>query len=142
MSKVFLSYSHKDETFVRELYRRLKRDGVECFFDKESIGWGDNWVLELEKGLDECTFIVLILTPGFCRSEWAKLERTSVMADDPAGMKKKIRPLLLKECNDDMPRFLKPIQYIDVTTSETFEKDYPSICSQRVVSIAKKKRKP
>ena len=39
--RVFLSHSSKDKDFVRELYRRLTRDGVSCFFDAESIGWGD-----------------------------------------------------------------------------------------------------
>ncbi len=130
MSKVFLSYSHSDEAFVRELYRRLKGAGVACFFDRESIDWGDNWVLKLEKGLDECDFIVPILTPEFCKSQWAQLERTSIMADDPAGLKKKMRPLLLKECKAELPRFLKPIQYIDVSTKEKLEMNYPEICRQ------------
>ena len=38
--RVFLSHSSKDKDFVRELYRRLTRDGVPCFFDAESIGVG------------------------------------------------------------------------------------------------------
>ena len=59
MSAVFLSHSSKDKEFVRELCRRLKRDGVDCFFDAESIGWGDNRVRALERALDECTYIVL-----------------------------------------------------------------------------------
>ncbi len=50
--KVFLSYSHRNEDFVIDLYRRLTRDGVSCFFDRESIAWGANWVIELEKGID------------------------------------------------------------------------------------------
>ena len=37
--RVFLSHSGKDKDFVKELYRRLTRDGVLCFFDAESIGW-------------------------------------------------------------------------------------------------------
>jgi hypothetical protein len=47
--RVFLSHSSKDKEFVRELYRRLTRDGVSCFFDAESIGWGANWVKALER---------------------------------------------------------------------------------------------
>ena len=47
--RVFLSHSSKDKDFVRELYRRLTRDGVSCFFDIESIGWGQNWVRALER---------------------------------------------------------------------------------------------
>jgi TIR domain len=61
--EVFLSHSSKDKEFVKELYRRLKRDGVRCFFDIESIGWGDNWVRALERAIDECTYIVFVLSP-------------------------------------------------------------------------------
>ncbi|HLC16886.1 MAG TPA: toll/interleukin-1 receptor domain-containing protein [Thermodesulfovibrionia bacterium] len=131
MSKVFLSYSRKDESFVKKLYQRLYRDGVELFFDQVSIEWGQNWVLELEKGLDMCEHVVFVLTPDFCNaSEWDKVERTNVMADDPAQIKRKFRPLLLKPCIDleTFPRFLKAINYIDVTTDEKFEAEYPKIC--------------
>ena len=105
--KVFLSYSHRNEDFVIGLYRRLTRDGVSCFFDRESIAWGANWVIELEKGIDECEYIILCLSPDFCRSEWTKLERTSAMADDPAGLKlkRKLRPLLLEPFSDLIPLF-------------------------------------
>jgi hypothetical protein len=63
--RVFLSHSSKDKDFVRELYRRLTRDGVSCFFDIESISGGDNWVRALERALDECEFVVFILSPDF-----------------------------------------------------------------------------
>ncbi len=104
MAKIFLSYSRKDQAFVEELYRRLTRDGVECFFDKESIQWGDNFVLALEKGIDECEYIVPVLSPEFCASEWSQMERTSAMLEDPAGLSRRVRPLLRRE--SDLPRFL------------------------------------
>nr|QNO57604.1 hypothetical protein POLJIEDG_00007 [Methanosarcinales archaeon ANME-1 ERB7] len=126
--KVFLSYSHRNEDFVIDLYRRLTRDGVSCFFDRESIAWGANWVIELEKGIDDCEYVILCLSPDFCRSEWTKLERTGAMADDPAGLKRKLRPLLLEPCSDLLPRFLIPIQHIDVSTPKKFEDNYPEIC--------------
>ena len=140
MSKVFLSYNHKNEDFVTELYRRLTRDGVDCFFDKESIAWGANWVIELEKGIDECEVIVLVLSPDFCRSEWTGIERTSSMVDDPNNLKRKLRPLLLEPCGDLLPRFLKPIQPIDVSTTEKFEKNYPKICRQLGGSVIEEVR--
>jgi tetratricopeptide (TPR) repeat protein len=123
---VFLSYSHNDILFVRELHRRLTRDGVTCFFDEESIEWGANWVLTLENALDTCDFFVPILSPDFVRSKWVELERTSALADDPAGTRRKTRPLLLRDC--DVPRFLKPIQTIDVSAAALFESNYPKIC--------------
>src|SRR3982751_5523640 len=111
MPSVFLSHSSKDKEFVRELYRRLQRDGVDCFFDAESIGWGDNWVRALERALEECTDIVFVLSPEFCNSEWVEVERTSSIADDPSGLKRKIRPLMLRDCRHlpTFPRFLRQV---------------------------------
>ncbi len=96
MPQVFLSYSRKDAAFVRERYWRLTRDGVKCFLDEASIAWGEDWVLALEQGLTTCDIIVFVLTPDFCQSTWTEIERTGIMAADPAGAKHRVLPLLLK----------------------------------------------
>jgi len=127
VKKVFLSYSRKDQAFVEELYRRLTRDGVECFFDKKSIKWGANFVLALEKGIDDCEIVVAVLSPDFCKSEWANVERTAAMVKDPAALRRRIRPLLRRPC-DDLPPFLQTANHIDVTTETLFNKEYPRIC--------------
>ena len=129
--RVFLSHSSKDKEFVKELYRRLTRDGVTCFFDIESIGWGHNWVKALERAIDECEYIVFVLSPDFCNSEWVEVERTSSIADDPAALKRKVRPLLLHPCRHlpSFPRFLRQVQAVDVSTGTLFEQNYPRICS-------------
>ena len=129
---VFLSHSSRDKEFVKELYRRLTRDGVRCFFDIESIGWGDNWVRALERAIDECRYIVFVLSPDFCNSEWVEVERTSSIADDPSGLKRKVRPLMLRQCRDlpTFPRFLRQVQVIDVSTNSLFEENYPRICRE------------
>lgn len=127
MARVFLSHSSKDKEFVRELFRRLTRDGVNCFFDEESIEWGTNFILSLEQGIDTCEFFVAVLSPDFVQSKWVELERTSAIADDPAGLKRKMRPLLLQPC--ELPRFLRQIQQFDVSTQVLFEKNYPKICA-------------
>jgi len=127
---VFLSHSSKDKEFVKELYRRLTRDGVSCFFDIESIGWGDNWVKALERAIDECRYVVFVLSPDFCNSEWVEVERTSSIADDPSGLKRKVRPLMLCDCRNlpTFPRFLRQVQMIDVSTGSLFEQNYARIC--------------
>ena len=130
--RVFLSYSRKDGEFVRGLYRRLTRDGVPCFFDSESIGWGANWVRALERAIDECEQIVFVLSPDFCNSEWATAERTSSIADDPQGLRRKVRPLMREACAHlpTFPRFLRQAQAIDVSTDALFERNYPRICEE------------
>src|SRR5215468_8560313 len=118
MPDVFISHSSKDKEFVRKLYTLLTGDGVDCFFDEVSIGWGDNWVRALERAIDECKFIVFVLSPDFCESKWVEVERTSSLVTDPSGLQQKLRPLLLRECRhlESFPRFLRQFQLIDVST--------------------------
>ncbi len=127
MSKVFLSYYQEDERFVRELYRRLTRDGVDCFFDKESIPWDADWGEALAKGLKESLFIVPILTPDYCRLQWPQLEQAALMSETADGLKEKLQPLLLKECAAELPQLLKSIQTIDISSYEKLEMNYPTI---------------
>jgi hypothetical protein len=125
----FLLTAARTKDFVRELYRRLTRDGANCFFNIESIGWGDNWVRALERAIDECGDIVFILSPDFCNSKWVEVERTSAISGDPSGLKRKARPLLLRECKHlpTFPRFLRQVQMIDVSTVALFEQTYPKL---------------
>jgi hypothetical protein len=103
VSKLVLSYSRKDEALVEELYRRLTRDGVDCFFDKESIEWDASWVIELDKGINEARYAVLIYTPDYFESEWGTLERISALIKDPLSQQRTILPLLLEPCGDRIP---------------------------------------
>jgi hypothetical protein len=91
-----------------------------------SIEWGANWVTTLEQAIDQCEHIVLVLSPDFVRSKWSEVERTSGMADNPDGAKRKLLPLKLQDC--EVPRFLRQIQTLDVSTPELFEQNYPKIC--------------
>ena len=111
---------------------RLRTEGVSCFFDSESIGWGENWVRALERALDECESVVFVLSPDFCNSEWAEVERTSSIADDGGGQKSKVRPLMLRPCGElaTFPRFLRQVQALDVSTNALFEANYPRICRE------------
>ncbi|MGK7911706.1 MAG: toll/interleukin-1 receptor domain-containing protein [Synechococcus sp.] len=63
---------------MRELNHCLQRDGVEAFFDKESIEVGSTWTLELQKGLDETDFIIIVLSPDYVASDWGTGEWTSL----------------------------------------------------------------
>jgi len=128
MSKVFLSYSNKDIQFVNKLYQRLIKEDIECFFDKISIKWGDNWVIAIERGLKNSDYIVIILSPSYIKSEWSTLELISTFFKDPLARRKKLRPLLLSPC--DVPTFIQTIQHIDVSSPELFELNYPVICKE------------
>ncbi len=128
MCKVFLSYSSMDREFVDDFYKRLEQDSVDCFYDVDSIECGDNYVSALERGLRECGYFVIFLTPAYCNSVWCQLERTAILAEDPRGVKKKFLVLLLEDCGQSTPLFLKPIHSIDISTKKKLSEKYPRIC--------------
>ena len=71
--RVFLSQSGKDKDFVKELYRRLTRDGVTCFFDIEvdrmvTTGLGLSSVRWTSASLSSSSFRRISATPSGWRS--------------------------------------------------------------------------
>ena len=54
MKKIFISYSHKDKTFLTEFLTQLKpleRDGIIDPWTDRRIQPGDNWDDEIKQGL-------------------------------------------------------------------------------------------
>jgi hypothetical protein len=74
-AKVFLSYAHvdADKKFVFALHHRLKRDGVECFFDEKSLAPGDNFVLKISTAIDECNYLVMVMSRAYFRADSPRL---------------------------------------------------------------------
>ena len=105
-NRVFICYSRKDEDFVLKLATNLKRQGVPIWLDQWDIPAGANWNRTIEKALNECTRLLLVLSPSSVESDEVQCEWLSALDE-----KKIVVPILYKPCR--MPFRLKPIQYID-----------------------------
>lgn len=125
--KVFLSYAHvdADKKFVAALHERLKRAGIDCFFDEESLAPGVNFVLKISEAIDECNYLVMVMSGAYFSARFAPLEWAAVLSDDPANERGRLVPLLFGEC--DLPALVRPLTYIDVSSPERFEQNYPRI---------------
>jgi hypothetical protein len=124
---VFLSYAHTDadKKFVSVLHERLKRDGVECFFDEKSLAPGSNFVLQISAAIDECNYLVMIMSCAYFSARFAPIEWSAVLSEDPTNERGRLVPLLFEEC--DRPALIKPLSYIDVSSAEKLEQNYPII---------------
>ncbi len=88
----FMSYVHSDDVRGRLTeFRKLlseeanlqieEEEEFRIFQDRNDIGWGEDWKERIEDSLDEATFLIPIITPGFfhslhCRHELQRfLER-------------------------------------------------------------------
>lgn len=134
-SKVFLSYAHADSDmkFVRDLYERLKHDGIKCFFDEESLAPGDNFVLKISEAIDECNYLIMVMSPAYFSAGFAPTEWATVLSEDPKNERGRLFPLLLEECK--RPSLISPLSYIDVSSTKKFYQNYPLI-RQRLNRLA------
>jgi len=89
MPYVFISYSHKDKEYAHRLERALKRRGFEVWLD-DRIDYGSEWPHEIERRLDGCKAMILIMTAHSRGSEWVQNELARAKQ-----RRKSVFPLLL-----------------------------------------------
>ncbi len=56
--KVFLCHASADKPKVRELYRYLKKRGIQPWLDAEDLLPGQNWQVEIPKAPETSTIII------------------------------------------------------------------------------------
>jgi len=105
---VFICYSRKDEDFVLELAKNLKNQGVPVWLDQWDIPSGANWNRAIEAALNECTSLLLVLSPSSVESDDVQSEWLIALDEE-----KVVVPVLYRSCK--IPFRLKSIQYIDFT---------------------------
>jgi len=96
---VFLSHSSKDKSVVRPLAERLRKDGLNVWFDEWEIKPGDSIPAKIERGLEHSRVLVLCMSANAFGSDWAQLESYTFRFRDPLNKERRFIPLRL----DDAP---------------------------------------
>jgi len=112
--KVFLCHAHGDQAAVSALYKRLVKDGVDAWLDKEKLLGGANWEYEIRKAVRESDVVVVCLSKQFAEGGFRQKEVQ--IALDEAALKPKeeifIIPVRLEEC--DVPEQLVIWHWVDL----------------------------
>lgn len=96
---VFVSYSHQDEVWVwKHLLPRLEGAGLSVCIDRRDFEIGTPLLVNMERSVDRSRHTLLILTPAWVESEWTDFESLLSGTCDPAGRRRKLFPIILKEC--------------------------------------------
>ena len=74
LGKVFLSHSWKDKPFVRQLAKRLWREGYQVWLDEKELVPGDQLAARLSEAIDRCRVVIVVVTPASIESNWLKFE--------------------------------------------------------------------
>jgi tetratricopeptide (TPR) repeat protein len=109
---VFISYSHKDETWVTQtLLPRLEKAGLRVCIDYRDFRPGAPSVKEMKRAVSESRKTLLILTPDYLASGWTEFEVTLAQTLDPANRDLRLIPLLKAKC--DLPLEISYLTYVD-----------------------------
>ena len=107
--QVFISYAKQDAQFAHRLADDLQRLGIQVWIAPESILGGEGWVSAIERGLEESSHMVVVLTPAALKSKWVKKETEVAIARERKGLIQ-IIPLDVEPC--EMPLLLSSYQKV------------------------------
>lgn len=96
--QVFISYDHADTSFAHQLAEDLRQSGIKVWIAPESIRPGESWVEAINRGLQESTHMVTVLTPSAIESKWVKMETNVAIALERKGLLRVI-PLDVEPCD-------------------------------------------
>ena len=117
--KVFLSHSVIDKPFVRQLARRFLQSGVQVWLDEAELNVGDSLIQRIAEGIEECDFIVAVISDASVKSKWVQKELYWAMTREIGGRRVVVLPVIVDHCV--IPFFLRDKLYADFRTPDQFE---------------------
>ena len=112
---VFVSYSNQDRAVASRLAKDLTELGYIVWLDAWEMLVGHNIVDEVYKGITGARFVVVLLSPDSCQSEWVKQEFTTALLSEIEARQVIVLPAKIETC--EIPTPLKNKRYADFTLS-------------------------
>lgn len=106
--RVFLSYRSTDRAVVGEFAARLRRDGVDAWYDHGEIAPGDDIVAKMDQGIDSCAAGLIFISHAWFAGSWVQDEYTSlVLRKVEDGIR--LIPVLFEDVGDRLPARLRKL---------------------------------
>ncbi|MGW4129287.1 toll/interleukin-1 receptor domain-containing protein [Amycolatopsis japonica] len=119
--QVFLSYSSKDRAMATALSVDLANEGHRVWLDEWEIKVGESIPNKIALGIDECDYLLVLLSPHSVQSGWVEREwSTKYWAEANSGNLHVI-PVLLSDC--EIPTLLRVKKYADFRSDYGFGLD-------------------
>jgi hypothetical protein len=112
MTRVFICYSRDDKDFVSRLVADLRLAGVPTWRDVDDIPSDEDastvgWRRAIDHALDECTHMIVVLSPTSVESEEVEREASYFLSTD-----RPIFPVLYRDCR--IPYWLHGLERFDL----------------------------
>src|SRR5262245_4024252 len=91
--RVFVSYASADRAFAERLVHDLRMAGAEVWWDVAGVNEGD-FLDRINDALQQCQWLVLVLTPNAIASKWVKIEVNAAINRREMGLMRGVLPVL------------------------------------------------
>ncbi|HXA84449.1 MAG TPA: toll/interleukin-1 receptor domain-containing protein [Candidatus Dormibacteraeota bacterium] len=108
VSKIFISYSFKDDSVAEEITVALDKAGFAPWIAKRMVKPGDSFIEKMNEGLGSASYVLVLLSQVSIKSRWVSREWMSAIASQGTA----VIPILLEEC--EVPKLLSHIVHIDL----------------------------
>ena len=126
MYDVFLSHASKDKiSYVEELKQTLDLLGIDVFYDKDTIEWGDKWKEKIYEGLEKSEFAIIVISENFFGREWTEEELKNLLERQNAEGQKLILPIVHNITTDQLKE--KYPKVADIQAIESKDNSYGKI---------------
>jgi formylglycine-generating enzyme required for sulfatase activity len=105
MKDVFISYSSQDQIAKDELIQLFDNEGITYWLDETSLGLGKNIQEEINKGLRESRFTILLVSRNSLLSTWVSYESLTRLKQEIFENKVSFIPIIIDEVvfDDNFP---------------------------------------
>jgi hypothetical protein len=126
--KIFISYSHKDESFKDELVTMLsglQRRGIVDAWHDRRIEAGDEWYKSIQDAMDECDLALLLVSPDYLASRFIQIEEQPKLLKRREEIKTRVMPIIIRPCVWQSEQTISILQVMpkDGKAVITFSKD-------------------
>ncbi len=132
--RVFISHSGQDKPFVRRLVADLHQADLKVWIDERELKVGDSIVANIEEGLKDTDYLVIVLSEHSVQSQWVRAELNAALMDQLSGGGTVVLPVRIDDC--EIPPLLNSRVYAD------FRSDYAAGLAQLLTALAPTRREP
>ena len=140
---IFLSYASEDVAAVRKIRDALVGKGLDVWFDKRQLEWGDHFGAKIQRNIQSCSFFAPVISDstqkrleGYFRLEWNLAAERAMQIADTVPF---ILPIALDETPDSeavVPDKFKKAQWMRLTADRGL-----SALTDRMVELVREYRK-
>jgi hypothetical protein len=118
MKHFFVSYNRADKAAAEWIAWQLESAGYSVVIQAWDFRPGSNFVLDMQRGLEDCERVLAVLSPDYLSSKFTAPEWAVALANDPTGVKGLLVTVRVRPC--EVKALLAQVVYVDLVglTSE------------------------